>query len=136
MPNWKRTTFAFLAGFVLCAAGVAAKQTFAPKADGPTGLVPWNREGLAIVEWMMDHHPKAPDLHIVAVWPPVQVKDNPFTHEPSTLVRMVVRKGHRPVRDPIEELSFYLKGGLVLGYVPTAPDGEIPEPSSLSPTAL
>jgi len=121
MPSWKRTTFAFLAGFVVCATGVVAKLTFGKNAEGPTGPVPWNRESVAVLSWMLDNHPEAANLTFVAWWPPVRVEDNPFTHEPSTLIRVVVRNKRQARTDPMEDLTFYLKGQSVLGYVPSPP---------------
>jgi hypothetical protein len=136
MPSWKRTTFAFLAGFVVCAAGVAAKWTFGKNGTGPTGPVPWNREGVAILGWMLDNHPEAPHLTFMAWWPPVRVEDNPFTHEPATLVRVVVRDTRRAATDPVEDLTFYLKGQSVLGYVPSRPTPLEQGPGGMVATAM
>jgi hypothetical protein len=71
---------------------------------------------MAVRAWVRENRPGGAGVRFVAWWPPAAVPDNPFTHEPCTLVRVALEEAGAPGGPhPPEVYSFYLKGGRVLG---------------------
>jgi hypothetical protein len=71
---------------------------------------------LAVRDWVLHNHPDAARIRFVAWWPPEAAEDNPFTHEPCTLVRVALQNARHPEgAQALEVYSSYVKGGRVLG---------------------
>jgi hypothetical protein len=82
----------------------------------PRGAVPRDAESLAVRDWVLQNRPDAGRVRFVAWRPPEAVPDNPFTHEPCTLVRVALQKAGGPEEShPLELYDSYVKGGQVLG---------------------
>jgi hypothetical protein len=102
----------------LLVAGVISRSE-KPGPPQSQGTIPKDRESLLVMEWMIHNHPDAAHLHFVTWWPPMAVTDNPFTHEPCTLVRVMLKNSARGQDPPeVEASSYYLKGDQVLGALP------------------
>jgi hypothetical protein len=118
----------------LLAAGIASRSE-KPGPPQPQGTIPKDPESLLVMESMLQNRPDAAHLRFVTWWPPVAVADNPFTHEPCTLVRVMLKNtAHGEDPPEVEALSYYLKGDQVLGALPH-PAG-FREPPAVLPSPL
>jgi hypothetical protein len=95
-----------------------AKRTDRSTGQGSAyGAVPQDPESWAILKWLINHREDAEDLRFLAWIPPLQVRDNPFTGEPATLVRVILQSDKNPKGEEVEHHLFYIKDGKLLGTV-------------------
>lgn len=75
-----------------------------------------------MLKHLLETRADARSVWFVAWWPPVQVSDNPFTHEPATAVRVILKPADSPEENPYEPYIAFVKGDRVLGLRASAPE--------------
>jgi hypothetical protein len=112
-----RVLLVFLSGFALGIGTLVFLRDSLRQPDKPLGEVPRHRENVLVMKWMLDYRPDAERIRFVQWWPPLPVRDNPFTHRPATLVHVVLTND-APGDRGVEDLLFYVSDDQVLGAVP------------------
>src|SRR5262249_51777619 len=82
----------------------------------PLGAIPRTQEQAAVLSWIFEHRPEATELEFLSWSAPREVADNPFSHGPATLVKLLV-KNRDASEERLEQLSFYLCDVEVLGGI-------------------
>jgi hypothetical protein len=122
MTNRIPLALSFTAGLAVCAAATvlldrSGQELNAPapaKTGRPWEAMPCSREHVAVLNWIFEHRPGATQFELFTWSGPSQVADNPFSHSPATLVKLVVKD---TASERLEQLSFYLCNLEVLGSV-------------------
>ena len=117
-------SLSFAAGLAACAtvtvfldrSGQEPTNAVPVVSGQPLGAMPRSREHAVVLSWIFEHRVDAASLEFLAWSAPSPVPHNPFTDEPATLVKLVV-KNKSTTQENLEYLSFYLRNLEVLGSV-------------------
>jgi hypothetical protein len=112
-----RLLLVFVSGFALGVATLVFLRDSVRPPDKPLGEVPRHRENVLVMKWLLDYRPDADHIRFMQWWPPLPLRDNPFTHRPATLVHVVLTND-APGDRGVEDLLFYVSDDQVLGAIP------------------